>query len=755
MHKVNAQESIQQYPKIEIKTEQTEPELLKEEIKIEQPVKEEQSSIEKMFNARSARPLKQFGYSFFKRAVVKGFLPVGDEYTIGPGDTVALYFWGDPVDILDLQGFYTITIDRDGKIYIPNLGVFYVWGLNVSQTKDIIYKAMARKFKKFEIEVTLGKLREFPVYVSGYVKQPGMVLATGVYSVLDALTAAGGIEKNGSLRDIVLKRMEKSKIKEIKIDLYDLLIHGKPVDIKVKEGDSILVNPVGKTSGISGVIKRPGIYELTGNHSIEDLINLSGGILPSAYSVGVKLIRYEEDTLKIYEGNLKSEDFLHSSLNDGDFILIGDIHGLIANEIIIRGHIAYPGKYAYTEGMKLSSLLKKAGILPDTNVNLAEIRREKQNEVVNFSPEDILAVNTDVLLEKRDIITFYPEQVYKPVQIAGEIENPLLIPYYSGITLLDVLNSADFKADIKDLKAEVYREGNRKYQVVYLYDLMIRGLKKENVSLMAGDRVLIKSIEPMEKSAVVTVLGEVKNPGVYEYKKDMKLYDVLLKSGGYTENAYPFGLIYIKENAKKLQQEQIDFIFLTLEEYLLKTEESAPYLSEVSQAEKDILRLTLLKHKQLLENLKKRSQFNLGRISLNIPDTLEELKENPDNIVIDEGDYIYIPKKPNHILVLGDVYNQISLPFKERYSVKQYIRAVGGFTKNSDKKDIYIIKANGKVVSQRQYSSAKFYTMKLNRGDTIIIPSKMKVPVIWRLLLRDTTQIIFQAMSTVALAASL
>ena len=272
---------------------------------------------------------------------------------------------------------------------------------------------------------------------------------------------------------------------------------------------------------------------------------------------------------------------------------------------------------------------------------------------------------------------------------------------------------------------------------------------------MPGDRILIKPLEPKEKSAVVTVFGEVKNPGVYEYRPDMKLYDVLIQSGGYTKNAYPNGLIYIKESAKRLQQEQIDFVFTTLKEYLLKTEENTSYASEISQAERDLFSLTLLRHKLLLENLKKRSQFNLGRISLNIPDNLEDLKLSDDNIVIDEGDFIYVPKKPNHVLVLGDVYNQISLPFKEKYTVKRYIGEVGGLTKNSDKKEVYIIKANGKVISQRQYSYSKFYNMKLNRGDTIIIPSKIKVPVIWRLVLRDTTQIIFQALSTVALATSL
>jgi protein involved in polysaccharide export with SLBB domain len=716
---------------------------------------EYQSSIEKMFNTWTDTPVHQFGYDFFDGAVTKGLLPVGDEYTVGPGDTIAIYFWGDPVDILGLKGFYTLTIDRDGKIFIPNLGVFYVWGLNISQTKDAIYNSMAKKFKQFEIEVTLGKLREFQVYISGYVRKPGITQATSVYNVLDVLSSAGGVERSGSLRNIVFKRVKKNKIEEININLYDLLIHGNPINIKVKEGDSIFVNPIGKTAGISGVIKRPAIYELAGGSSINDLIDLAGGILPSAHSVGIKLLRYETNTLNIYEGDLEDRRFLGTQLNDGDLIFIEPVYDLISNEINVKGHIAYPGKYSFKNGIELSDILEKIGILPDTNVILAEIKREETNEIINISPVDILSGKSDILLMKRDTITFYPEMVHKPVQIAGEVENPILIPFYSGMTLLDVLNSVEFKTDVKHLKAEVFSEENSEYRAVYLYELMIRALKKENISLLPGDKILIKSIEPKEKSAKITVLGEVKNPGVYKYNPDKHLYDVLMAAGGYTEDAYPYGLIYIKESAKKLQLEQIEFVFTTLEEYLLKTEENASYASEISQVEKDLFRLTLLRHQQLLENLKKRSEFNLGRISLDIPDNLEDLNDSRDNITIDEGDYIYVPKKPNHVLVIGDVFNQISLPYKEDFSVQQYIKDVGGFTQNSDKKEIFIIKANGKVISKRQNSYSKFYNMKLSRGDTIVIPSKIKVPVMWRFVLRDTTQIMFQALSTLALVMTL
>ena len=317
----------------------------------EESLQRDQSSVERMFNSRfkgeSYEYLTQFGYNFFQREISIEYLPVGETYRVGPGDNIAIYFWGDPVDVLGLNGFYSLTIDRDGKIYIPNLGVFYIWGLNLTKVKKNIYKAMSRKFKKFEIEVTLGRLREFQVYVTGYVRQPGMITCTALHNVLDVLTLAGGIEKNGSLRDIIIHRKVKGKLKKMKIDLYDFLIKGELVDIRIREGDSILVKSIGNTVGISGVVHRPAVYELGENNTVNDLLNFAGGILPSAYSFSVKLIRYEQNNLNIYGGDLKEREFKKKKLVNGDYIRIDSLSDIIKNEINVKGHVAYKGKYSF------------------------------------------------------------------------------------------------------------------------------------------------------------------------------------------------------------------------------------------------------------------------------------------------------------------------------------------------------------------------------------------------------------------------
>ncbi len=919
---------------------------------IEQP-----SDIEEMYSSivlEGKRKLKQFGYKFFKGKKSKMFLPVGKDYIVGPGDSLVLYLWGDPVDILGLKGMYNLMIDREGKIYIPNLGVFYVWGLSVGKVQKILRNALSKKFKSFEMELSVGKLRQFPVYVSGFVKKPGSVMVTGVYSVLDVLSAAGGVSKNGTLRNIILRRVENGEKKEIHIDLYDFFADGNPIDIRIKEGDLIYVPPIGNTVGIKGVVKRPAIYEIKDEKYVKDVIALAGGVFPSVYEKGLKIIRYQNNELHLFEGKLTDEKVLNTKLLNGDFIIIRKIVDLVTNSVIVKGYVPYPGEYqleknrtlkdlidkvslfpdtnvyygeiirqesgkytqyinfvpkdilegkenielkpadivrfyqfgdikkvnfnkfknavivkgqikypgvfTYKKGMKLSYILKNNELLVDTNIYYGEIVRKEfpdlKYKVINFSPKKVLDGSQDFELKPMDEITFYPKWVFEPVQVSGEVKNAQIIPYYEGETLLDVIKDVNLKEKPRFLKAVIYRkkkeekkeesetsesfgtttqsqelpenlkylanakkvltvedlknlspeeyaaalqrkgfaetelkgqvsainkqliqqevkpkeeEKEERYAIVYLYDLLIKGDKSVNVKLNPGDKILIQKIEASEKNKKVVILGEVSKPGIYNYKEGMKLSDLIEEAGGYTPDAYPRGLIFIRESAKKLQEEQLNVSLLTMQETLAKSQEGYAAVG-ASPEEQALIQITLNKQKQLLEILKQKAKLGLGRVALDIPNSLKDLKKSKDNIELNDGDYIYVPSKPNYILVLGDVYNQISLPYRNDKTVRYYLNQVGGLGKNADKDNIYVIKANGRVISKKQgtsffgrfrwedkkfYFRTSFYDMKLEQGDTIVVPSEIKVPTLWRPLLRDVTQIIFQALSTAVLAKRL
>ena len=749
----------------------------KEEVEKETPKKEveyELSEVERLYNERIKNRakdivLKQFGYDIFEHYEVPEGMSVGSDYVVGPGDEIVLYIWGDPVDILKLDGFYTLPVDREGKIFVPNLGVFYVWGKSVAEIKNILFKFFSKKFKNFQIEVSVGKLRTFPVYVSGFVKKPGVVLANGTSTVLDVIAVAGGVSKNGSLRKIILRRYIDGE--EISVDLYDFLLYGKPVDIKVKEGDTVHVFPIGKTVGIYGAIKRSAIYEIKEENSLEDIISISGGLLPSVYKYGIKILRYENSELKLIE---ESSDHLKSSpisLKDGDLIFVNKVYNYRENIVSVDGYVKYPGEYPLDENKKLSILIKKVGLLPDTNTNYAEIIRLTENNnyhIIKVNLQNVLSGYEDIELEELDKVYFYPRWLFKPIEISGEIENPMVIDYYPGIKLLDALRNIAYRGKVRELKVELYKsEKETLYKVVYLYDLLVRNDPEVNIPLVPGTKIVVKRVKETEKDKTVTILGEVNRPGIYRYISGMRLYDLIIMAGGYTEDAFPKALIFIRESAKKLQQEQLQASILSMEESLAKSSEAFT-AAGASEEERALVKIALEKQKKLLDILKQKAKIGLGRIALDIPNSLEELKNSPDNIELQDGDYIYVPAKPNYILVLGDVYNQISLPYRPDKTVEYYLKQVGGLRENAKEDDIYIIKANGRVISKRNFDTAMFdwednklyfrgdfYSMKLDQGDTIVVPSETKIPVLWRPLIKDVTQIIFQALSTAVLAKRL
>lgn len=704
--------------------------------------------------------LEQFGYSLFRKDVkVDYMLPISESYRLGPGDTLSFYLWGDPVEILGLNGFYSIELDRSGKVFIPNLGAIYLWGMKIDEAKDIFRKLLSKKFKKFEIELTLGKVKNFPVYVTGEVENQGVVFANGTNSIIDALIFAGGVKKTGTLRDIVVKRYENGTLTERRIDLYSMLISGDPLNLTLKEGDFIHVGSIGKTFAMFGSVKRPGIYELKNGESTIDLLKYAGGTLPSVNKKNIRLFSIEQDMQTIFVLNL--DQLYKLKIKDGDILYFDDLNIFVENNIVVSGTVKYPGIYSFKDLKMLSDVIKKVEILPDTNLYHGNIKRKgingEKDAVINFSPISVIEGKVDIEIMPLDKIVFYKKDVFKPIEISGEVEEGLVIPYYSGISIMDTLRSVKFKSSPKDLKLEIYTD-NGGIKSVYLYDLFNKVDKDSNFELAPGTKILVKKVQSTEKDKKITILGEVNAPGVYKYSSGMTLYDIIKQAGGYTDDAYPKSLIFIRESAKKLQYEQLQLMLISMEESIAKSSDAFKSVGG-SDEEKALLQVTLDKQKKLLEFIKRKAEIGLGRISLDVPLELDELSKSLSNIELQDGDYIYVPSKPNYVLVLGSVYNQISLPHYKNKVLKDYVEDVGGASKDADLKDIYVIKSNGKVVSNRNFKGSffggSFFDMTLEQGDTVVIPQEMKIPTLWRPLIKDVTQIIFQALSTAVLAKRL
>ncbi|MCX7738939.1 MAG: SLBB domain-containing protein [Hydrogenothermaceae bacterium] len=718
-----------------------------------------QSEIESKYNnlykdILGDKSISQFGYGFFKKTP-KSTSPVSDDYVLGFGDGFKVYLWGDPVDMMIVDREMNLSVSRDGTVYVPNVGIVSVSGMKIADLKNHLSRMLGSKFKNLRVDIVLTKLRTFNVYITGFVNKPSMVSVDSLDTLMNTLIKVGGVSKVGSLRKIEIRRKEEGKVKVIDVDLYDLFIKGIPVDMRLRDGDVVYVHPIGDVVAIFGEVKRPAIYEIKNERELQDIVNFAGGFNPSVSDVVVRVSRYSKDGVELFEGSLEDRKFTSMKMQNGDFVFFGQKPEVFENAINVSGEVYYPGLYSLKDTKTLKELVLKVKLKENAGF-LRIVRVDKIN--YSYKVEDILSNSVDMSLQPKDKVFVYSKYDFEPVYLSGEVEEERTIPYYSGMKLIDVFNTVKFRVPIKELKVLITRDNGLNLTVVYLNDLIVKNDTSQNIELKPGDVIIVKKMETVEKSPSVTIIGEVIYPGKYTLQEGMKLSDVIEKAGGYTSYAYPTALIFVRESAKKLQLERLELTFSMLQEQFLKQSQAISIGG--SSEEKEATVMAIEKQKQALETLRKKAEIGLGRIAIDIPRSLEELKNSNQNIEVQDGDVIIVPKRPNYVLVLGDVYNQINLPYIKGYKVKDYISMVGGYRKSVDRSEVHIIKANGKVVSPESYGrrffiGSGFDDYELSEGDTIVVPSEIRVQTMWRPLIKDIVQIIFQSISTAILAKRL
>jgi len=752
------------------------------------------SVIEALFGGRippADVSLTQFGYPFFRPLEEAPLysLPVTAEYVVGPGDELILYIWGDVFQLFetDFEPVFTLSVDRDGKVFVPRIGVFHVWGTTVTEVEAILQRALDAKVKGAHMKVTVGRLRVFPVYLVGEVNQPGSVLVNGLSTMIDALSLGGGVKKTGSLRNIVLRRRQAGKIEEIEIDLYDLFIQGTPQLIPLREGDVIAVSPIGPVVGVSGNVKRPRIYELKHEKTVDEVLSFAGGILPSGNLQRIQVERFHKNSKKVVLDVPLGEDVLgRFRLSDGDLLKVYPIYDEPENVVYLEGNVKNPGVYQYRQGMRLSELIRSADdLLPQTYLRYGEIIRctglDKEPVTVPFSMNEFLTHTINPELTALDRVKIFCRFSFPQIEIGGDVEAPGSYPFWDGMTLRDVLGTAVPKGDPQQLKVEVVREKKTQVanqseeeetieefvavRVIYLYDLLILGEEKTNIPLEPAMKLVVKPVEPGERVKSVTILGRVKHPGVYPIEKEDRLSDLIEKAGGFTGGGYPPGIVFLRESVRQLQEERLRTTMLAIEEGLVR--QTAEAESRLTPEELQAIQLSIHRQRQILDNVRAKAQLVLGRVSISVPPEVEKLRATNDDLRLEDGDEVYVPKLPDSTIILGEVYNPVALAYRPGKSIRYYLNEAGGLTKFSDTKEMFVVKADGTVISRRQkgfawrkswdkkskrfFYARNFEDIPLDPGDAIIVPSKVKIPIMWRPLIRDVVQIAFQAISTVAI----
>jgi len=599
--------------------------------------------------------LKQFGYNFFD-VQFTGMpsvmdVPVGPDYVLGPQDTLALHIWNVPDS--NLNRSYIMPVERDGTVFIPHVGAVPVAGSTFAQATRLIQARLSSLLKRFEMHLSMARLRTIKVFVVGEVVRPGSYEVSSLATASHALYAACGPSKSGSLRKMQVVR-EGRPIADL--DFYRFFLLGdRTQDVRLQAGDTLLVPPIGSVTAIGGPVRRPAIYELKDRTTILDLIEIAGGLAPTADRERCQIFRVEAGQQRvIVDVNLgallkarqevKGNGFSGRSpgisvpvIQDGDFIRISAVPTQIENAVILAGAVRTPGPYEFRPGMRLKDLLSSEQLLTDSYLDRAEL------------------VRTDPLTYETTVIPFSPRK-------------------------------------------------------------LLQGDTEANVELRRLDKVMI--VTQVKPPRSVAVLGEVKRQGMFTIESGERLSSVLKRTGGLTPRAFPQGIVLIRESVRKSQQEQLDR-FISSQRQKLINESASLAAGSVgvqgasAQQEQAALQIQL----QSLENLAARVQ--LGRVVVKM-DSLEMLEGSSEDIMLEQGDKITIPQKPQTVNIVGAVRNPTSVVHHAELTVDNYVRLAGGLSDTALKDEVYVLRADGS-------SDASYVKLKdVGPGDTIVVPERVE-----------------------------
>lgn len=709
--------------------------------------------------------LRQFGYSFFRSAIdtfaPQTDIPVGPDYTVGPGDSIILSAWGS------LEGTFSLEVSRNGEIQLPRVGPLKVWGASYQRLPELIWNALARVYRDFEISVTMGKLKVIKVYVVGEVHNPGDYNISSLATVINALSAAGGPLKTGSMRKISIRR--SGKIVDT-VDLYDFLLKGdKSRDIRLQSGDTVFVPVIGPTAGVTGSVKRPAIYELKGEDNLKELLELSGGLLSTGYLQRVQISRVTaHDRKTVNEFNLdpkggeRSPEALASSIpvRDLDLVKVFPILGMMRDQVRLEGFVLRPGDYAFKPGMRISSLLLPDNTLPEYYREAGEITRlfppDLHPEKIIFNPAKALTGDQtyDLELQEFDVVRLFSrwemEEMPK-VRINGEVQKPGEYRYFKNMTVRDLLLMAGNPKLTAYMKsAEISRikqsEGSVKsYPITINLEKALAGDKEANIPLDAFDELTIRKIPNWseETDRYITLKGEFVFPGTYPIYKGERLSSLIARAGGFTPKAYFGGAKFTRVSVQKDQQARMDEALAIAEQDIMsKQSEQATVATSKEELEATKVALeTLMKSVAKLKGAKAE-----GRMVIRLCE-LDCFRGLPHDVELMGGDVLEVPAQPNSVNVFGRVYNQTALVHEEGRDVSYYLEKVGGATKDADTSEAYIIRADGSVKSYQNapgfllYNS--FFATEINPGDSIVVPQRIERTA-WLRDIKDVTTILSQ-----------
>ena len=716
---------------------------------------EEKTEFQKFVFTTTGEKLPIYGHNLFKTSPTTfapvDRVPVPADYVIGPGDELLVRVWG-PLEIN-----VRVTVDRNGQIFLPRAGTVSVAGVRYDQLNNHLKNALSRVFKNFDLNVTLGQLRSIQVYVVGQARRPGTYTISSLSTLVTALFAAGGPSANGSMRHIQLKRQNRVVTE---FDIYDLLGKGdKSRDVSLLPGDVIYIPPVGKQIAMVGSVNLPAIYEIADKTEVRDQIAAAGGLSTTADGTHVVIERIDDRTTRSVQELKLDDGGLAEVLHDGDIVHVFPISPRVEGSIILRGNVAAPGRYPWKEGMKVADLIpsKEALITRDYWMRQGYYAR-RENGWKDPQPKKELTTEDDqdtTDLDRLAAETPLPGTEHmtpaQRVALLKRREQAAADKGWSDGKMPDdhtdvITNMTDINWDY----AVVQRLNNRDLSSELVTFDLERAIEDhgsaDNLALRSGDVITIFSQQdvavPAEKrTKFVWIEGEVNSPGVYRAKPGETLRELVERAGGLSASAYLFAAEFRRVSTMQEQQKEMDRLIENAERDLRNR---ARLTTGGLNAEDKLAAQQELQYERAAID-KLRTLQVTGRIVLGLKPSDVSVAEVPA-VQLEDGDRFIIPPKPATVGVVGAVYNQNTFLFDEQNSVKKYLSYAGGGTREADTGRMFIVRANGAVVSKQMHRSiwaGGFENFKLAPGDAVVMPEKLKSTNVLRGL-RDWSQVFAQ-----------
>jgi polysaccharide export outer membrane protein len=682
------------------------------------------------------RGLKLFGLETFRRATTRFQAaqagPVDANYHLGSGDLLVLILTGD------VEQAYSLDVNREGFIVIPQVGQVHAANLTLGQLEDVLYARLGRVYSgirrgprattKFQISV--GRLRNIQVYVVGDVVRPGAYQVSAAGTVLTALYSAGGPTSNGSFRRVDIRRGDKLVDS---LDVYDYLLRGvNRSDIRLESGDVVFVPVHRGFVKLAGEVTRPAIYELLPGETLRDLVQFAGGFGPAAYQARVRIHRILPPETRGPGGGARvvvdvaPDQFAGGAvpgvpMSPGDSVTVLAVPERLRGYVTVAGNVWVEGQVGFTPGMKLSDAIRTAGG-PKPDVYLDRILVSRTNDdstrlqLRSAFADSTGRVTDDLVLQQEDEIRVFSRATFMPtpyVTVVGGVRNPGRVPYRAGMTMRDVVLLADGVTEDADLtEAEIARRDQTadpgtlaKTIAVPLDSATLArpgsgagegasgrtGAGIPDVALQPYDNVLIRRKAGWELQRLVYLTGQVKHPGRYALRsKTERVRDLIERAGGLTEQAYPGGIQFYRSYAAGRRSPD---------------DRPAP-IKNGGTTPRDTL-----------------PQGYAERVGIDLPRVLKDRKFM-DNVILASGDSINIPEYNPIVRVEGAVNSPGAVAYAPGKSLDWYVNAAGGYTGIGDNRRAYVTQPNGKREGVKRRTVFADDVPKPKSGAVIFVPTK-------------------------------